>query len=107
KGDVIGKLAKQTERVEIIVCCFFQRRGLRFSNVDPHWNRRPSPALAQPAEPFCDSIRAVVVETETVDQRPLLRKTEDARLWVSLLTFGSHSSTLIKTDCHRCPRAEA
>src|SRR5207244_7122905 len=100
------KLVKQTEGVEIILCCFFQRRGLRFSNVDAHWNRRPSPALAQPAESFRDSIRAVVVETETVDQRSLLWKTENARLWVSPLRFGGHGPNLDETKAQGSPCGE-
>src|SRR5207247_1683690 len=67
QGDVIGKIAKQSKGIKVIVSSLFERRCTGFSNVDADWNCRPSPAFAQFAQPFRDDIRAVVVETEAIN----------------------------------------
>ena len=77
--NVIGKLAELTETMEIILRRFFQRRRFRFADVDPDPAvLRPASASAQFSQARRNCIRAVVIEAEAVDERLLLRETEDA-----------------------------
>ena len=86
--------------------CVLQRRRLRLANVDPDRNRRPSPVLAQLVQSFRDHVRAIVVESETIDQRLLLGKTENARLRVSRLPFRGHRAEFDETKTESRPRRQ-
>src|SRR3989442_15892636 len=80
---VIGKIVKQSKRVQVIVCGLFERRCPGFPDVDAYWNRRPTPTFAQPAQSFGDRVRPVVIKTEAIDQRLLVGQSKDAWLRIS------------------------
>ena len=58
----------------------------------------------QLAQPICDRVRAIVVESETIDQRVLLWQSEDPRLRISRLRFCSHGPDFDETEPERRPR---
>ena len=81
----------------------FKRRYFGLANVDAHRNGRPSSTGAQFAQALCDRVRPVVIKTEAIDQRLLLRQSKDARLGISRLRFCGNRSDLDKAEPERCP----
>jgi len=106
QNDVIGKLTKETEGVEVIVGRPFQRRRPRFAEVDADRDRRPASARVQFAQLPGDRIRPFVIESEAIDQRRLLRESKNARLRISGLRFGGHSADLNETKTERGQRGQ-
>ena len=94
------------KRIAIIGRSFFQRRDFRFADVDSDRHARPAPALAQFPQPFRDNVRAIVIESEPIDQRLLLGITKDARLRVSRLRLGCDRSDLDEAEAERFPRGK-
>src|SRR5262249_48049410 len=88
---------------EIIVRSPFERCCTGFSNVDTNWNCRPSPAFAQFRQPFRDDVRAVIIETESIDQCVLLRQSKDAGLGIPRLRFRSDGPDFDEPEPERCP----
>src|SRR4029450_6336054 len=103
QGNVISKFTKQPAGVEVIIRRVLKRRRLRFTDVDPDRNRRPSPAFAQFVHPFRYNIGAVIVKTEPVHQRLSFREAKDPRFGVSGLGFGGDRADLDETKAERCP----
>src|SRR5262249_30240159 len=67
------------------------------------WNWGPSPAFAQSTQPFCNGISTVIVKSETINQRFLVRQPKDARLGISWLSRGGHGADLDETKSKRRP----
>src|SRR5436190_792065 len=85
--------------MEIILRRFFQRRRFRFADVDPYPAvLRPASASAQFSQARRNCIRAFVIEAEAVDERLLLRETEDAWSRISGLRLRGHRADLDEAE---------
>src|SRR5436190_11107393 len=101
--NVIGEFTQEPEREKIIIRRFFNRSYLRLSDIDAYWNSGPATALSQPTQPGRNDFRAVVVKTESIDQRFLLRISETPRLRVSGLSFRRNRADFGETEAECCP----
>src|SRR5437763_16329399 len=92
------------KRIEIIIGCSFDRRGHRFPNVNSNPAvARPTTASSQFIQPISDRVRAVVVETETIDQSSLFREPENPRLRITGLRFRGDGTDFNETESERGP----
>src|SRR4051794_30511737 len=98
EDHVISQRREEPERIEIIVHRFLDRRDPGFAEIDSDRNGRPATACAERAQPACNDFGAVVVEPEPVDERVLLRITEDARFGISRLRFRGDGADLDETE---------
>src|SRR4030095_6218848 len=107
--DVVGKLAKQSKRVEMIVGCAINGGRPVFANIDAAWNCGPSSTLTQSGQPLCDRIGAVIVKSETINHRLLFGQSKDTWLGMSRLCHGGHCPDLdeTKSKCRPCRQGNA
>jgi hypothetical protein len=103
QDNVIGERGQKTERIKIIRDRFFDRRDLRFADVDADGNAWPTAALAQFSQACRDSVGTVIVESEPVDQRALLRITENARPRVPRLGLCRNGADFDEAKTERGP----
>ena len=103
EDNVIGERGQEAERIKIIRHRLFDRRDLRFADVDADGDGRPAAALAQFSQARRDDVGAVVVKPEAVDQRALLWITENARLRIPGLGLRGNGADLDKAKAERGP----
>src|ERR1700730_13972126 len=89
--------------MQIIVRRLINGREFGFANVDADRNCRPTTTLAEPTQTVRHDIGAVVVETETINQRLLLAVAKNARPRISLLRLRCHGADFDETETKRRP----
>src|SRR5690349_20806602 len=92
--------------MKIIFRRLVDRRGLRLPQIDPDRNLRPAAALPQLTQTISDDIRAIVVETETINQRVVFGITKHTRLRISRLRLCGDRPDFNEPKAQRLPRRE-
>src|ERR1041385_5242451 len=94
---------KFAKAVEIIRWGLFERRHFRLAQIDSDRDRRASRTVAQLLQTRRDDVRAVVVETEAIDEGQLLRIPKNARPRIARLRLSRNRADLDEAKTERLP----